>query len=138
MAQRPVKSAAVPMAAGLTDPLAALVARWDAEEAILRRRGATVAADALRSCAADLHATLEAFRLEALTLTDAAAASGMSYKGLQKAVSEGRIPNAGSRHRPRIRRADLPRKATPPAGRGGPDVVGKLLGLVGSPEPSLS
>jgi len=89
----------------------ALVDRWEAEETVLRRRGAAVAADVLASCLLDLRAAWEEHQLEELSLADGAAEAGMSYKGLQKAVAEGRVPNAGTKHRPRIRREDLPRKA---------------------------
>ncbi|HEX8726058.1 MAG TPA: hypothetical protein VF737_11785, partial [Gemmatimonadaceae bacterium] len=37
---------------------------------------------------------------------------GYSKDHLRKCVADGTIPNAGSKGRPRIRRGDLPKKAT--------------------------
>ena len=45
-----------------------------------------------------------------MTLAQAAVASGYSADHLGREVREGRIPNAGRPHAPRIRRANLPRK----------------------------
>jgi len=46
-----------------------------------------------------------------LNLTQAAAESGYSADYLGRLVKNGTIPNAGRPNAPRIRRADLPRKA---------------------------
>ncbi len=46
-----------------------------------------------------------------LTLSQAAARSGMSEEHLGRLLRQGRIPNAGRRGRPRLRVSDLPRKA---------------------------
>lgn len=46
-----------------------------------------------------------------LTLGEASAESGYSVDHLQRLVSSGDLPNAGEKGRPRIRRADLPKKA---------------------------
>ena len=53
----------------------------------------------------------------ALTLSEAAKESGYSQDHLARLVREGTIPNAGRRHAPRIRRKDLPRKASALPGR---------------------
>lgn len=45
-----------------------------------------------------------------LTLAEAARESGYSEDHLRHLVAEGKIPNAGQKGRPRIRRRDLPRK----------------------------
>lgn len=92
----------------------ALVARWRDEAGLFRRRGQASLADLLESVAAELHEAIEADRLQLLTLHQAAAESGLSYSGLEKAVRAGRIPNAGRPGQPRIRRADLPRKPHTP------------------------
>jgi len=68
------------------------------------------AAVAFRQCAAELEADVRAAATEVLTLEQAAAESGMHRDSLRHLVSAGRIPNAGRRGAPRIRRADLPRK----------------------------
>lgn len=47
---------------------------------------------------------------EELTLAEAAEVSGYSKSHLRHLVSDGEIPNAGRKGRPRIRRADLPMK----------------------------
>jgi len=49
---------------------------------------------------------------ELLNLRTAARESGYSADHLGRLVHEGKIPNAGRPHAPRIRRADLPRKPT--------------------------
>jgi len=85
---------------------------WRSEATLLRRRGAHQQADVLESCAADLEAWLREHDLEALTLEQAAIESGYSYSALQKKVAGGELANVGKKHAPRIRRADLPRKAT--------------------------
>jgi len=62
--------------------------------------------------------------LECLTLNEAAGESGFSVSHLGRLVSEGRVPNAGERYSPRIRREDLPRKP----GACGPKLLGKARG----------
>ena len=61
---------------------------------------------------AEVEALLTAEEDETLSLTRAARESGYSAGHLGRLVRDGTIPNAGRRHAPRIRRADLPRKAT--------------------------
>jgi len=88
-----------------------LTARWRAEAAVLRRRGAELQAAVLEGAAGELDEWARTWELEVLTLSQAAAASGYSYSALQHLVAAGRIKNAGTAHRPRIRRSDLPWKA---------------------------
>ncbi len=95
--------------------VAALVQQWRDEAKLLRRRGADGQAAALESCASELEEEVRRFALETLTLAQAEGESGYSYSALEKMVADGRLPNAGAPHRPRIRRCDLPRK--PSAGR---------------------
>jgi hypothetical protein len=60
-----------------------------------------------------------------LTLRDAARESGYSVDHLARLVREGTIPNAGRPRAPRIRRKDLPRKASSlPAKRPSPHLAG--------------
>ena len=87
-----------------------LVARWRAEADVLRRRGAEPLAVGLESCAVELEVWAKQHALEALTLAQAAAESGYSYSALQHLVADGKVKNAGTPHRPRIRRSDLPRR----------------------------
>lgn len=88
-----------------------LAGLWQADADVLRRRGCAVQAEALERCASELQAALRAENAEALTLAEAARESGYSPDRLRHLVTAGVIPNAGARGRPRIRRADLPRKA---------------------------
>ena len=105
-----------------------LVERWRAEASTLRRRGAEAQAVSLESCAQELEEEDRLLSLEAITLEEAERESGYSYSSLQKMVSRGRIPNAGTAHRPRVRRADLPKKPPPPDSRSSdPDLVSLVL-----------
>jgi hypothetical protein len=49
-----------------------------------------------------------------LTLAQASAESGYRVDSLRHKLADGTLPNAGRKGSPRIRRADLPRKATAP------------------------
>ncbi len=71
------------------------------------------AAAAFRAAAAELETELRAAADEILTLEQASRESGFAPDSLRHQVSDGRIPNAGRRGAPRIRRGDLPRKAAP-------------------------
>lgn len=87
-----------------------LVARWREEAALYRDRGLDQIANLVESLAKELERFDRERQLEALTLEEAASESGYSYSALEKMVRDGRVPNAGSRGRPRIQRQDLPRK----------------------------
>jgi len=101
----------------LAPTLASLAGAWRAKAAELRGFGAEPAALALERAASELEAALAAAAGETLTLDEAAREARMSKDHLRHLVSSGAIPNAGRKGAPRIRRADLPRKAaTPPAG----------------------
>lgn len=108
-----------------------LAARWQEEAETLRHRGAPRQAEAVESCAEELEDRLREWRLERLTLSEAASEAGLSYSALQKKVSRGDLPNAGEEGAPRVRRADLfgaepegPRLAED---ADGPDVAGEVL-----------
>jgi hypothetical protein len=73
---------------------------------------APAAAAAFTECAYDLEVALRAERAEAISLAQAARESGYTAGHLARLVKRGQIQNAGTTSRPRIRRADLPRKAT--------------------------
>lgn len=60
---------------------------------------------------ADLEAIEQDEADEILSLTRAADLSGYSSEHLARCIRQGRIPNAGRRNKPMIRRGDLPRKA---------------------------
>ncbi len=84
---------------------------WCDRAAQLRRWGAEGPARAFEEAAAELEAALRAAADEALTLAEAAAESGYSERRLRELIHDGELPQAGQRGRPRVRRADLPRKS---------------------------
>ena len=113
-----------------------LVTRWHEDAATLRRRGAEYQATAMESCATELEEEARLFLLEALSLDQAEEESGYSYSALQKMVSDGRLLNAGTPHRPRVRRCDLPKKPGGDAqgqAKGEPDLANLVLAGDGTP-----
>ena len=73
---------------------------------------AEAAARAFDRVADELEHALQAQADELLTLVQAAQASGYSADYLGRIVRSGQLRNAGRPHAPRIRRTDLPRKAS--------------------------
>jgi hypothetical protein len=98
--------------------------RWRAKAAELERYAPTVAA-ALEDAAVELERALTTGADDLLTLGQAAAASGYSTDHLSRLLREGKLPNVGRAHAPRIRRADLPRK---PSRLPRPHPTGHVLG----------
>jgi len=94
---------------------------WKARAKNLRRwASAEPATTAWERAAAELEEALSREADRVLDLTRAAPVSGYSADHLGRFVRQGRIPNAGRRHAPRIRPSDLPRKpghASTPAER---------------------
>ena len=80
----------------------------------LRRFGAEPQARALESCADELTEALRATSEELLTLRRAAAESGYSVDHIARLLRERKIPNAGEKSRPRVRRSDLPMRPRKP------------------------
>jgi hypothetical protein len=112
----------------MPDPLALLTTHWREEAQMLRRRGAEAQACVLEQCAEELEGALRESDLEALTLEQAAEESGYSYSALQKMVARDELENVGEKHKPRVRRGDLPRKARRTAhGDDDPDLAGMIL-----------
>ena len=102
------------------------VAKWTTEADAMRRRGVLAdGASLLEEVLWDFEAVTTGHGNELLTLTEAARESGYSAEYLGALVRQGRLANAGRAHVPRIRRRDLPRKASrlPDA-----STSGKLLG----------
>src|SRR5205807_3968361 len=110
----------------------ALSLKWRADAAVLRHRGAELQAVVLEQCATELEAYERERGLEALTLEAAAAESGYSYSALQKLVAAGTLANVGDKHKPRVRRGELPRKAGRVRRDGEPDLAGAVLGRRGA------
>lgn len=69
---------------------------------------APAAAEAFRRAASELEEATREAASEALTLAQAAKASGYAPRTLREKLASGELPNAGRKHAPRIRRGDLP------------------------------
>ena len=91
-----------------------LIESWREEAANFRRYEQEGLARAFERCATDLSLWYREWLLEELTLSEAAAHSGISYDTLQRSVASGQIPNRGRKHSPRLRRCDLPSKPPGP------------------------
>ena len=88
-----------------------LVLRWERRREEFRRYGATVdGARLLEECLHELRAFLDQEDSDVLTLEEAARFTGYSPDHLSRLIREGRITNLGRKHRPRVRRGDLPQK----------------------------
>lgn len=87
-----------------------LSAAWRARAADLARYGADAIARALATVADELDAALQCEATVTLSLTQAATESGYSINHLARLVRAGVIRNAGTGRKPRIRRADLPKR----------------------------
>lgn len=96
--------------------LSELPATWRAHAEVLAKYEDSRGAAITRAHADELEAAIRSVEDEALTLSAAASESGMSASRLRHMIAEGRLQNAGRKGAPRIRRGDLPRKATRPAG----------------------
>lgn len=93
-------------------PLDVLRQRWLARRDELRRLHALVdGATLCEELLSELDRLADDSTGELLSLTRAAVESGYSADHLGRLIREGKIPNAGRQHAPRIRRADLPMKA---------------------------
>lgn len=100
-----------------------LVTQWREDAARLAKWGASAQAEVLERCASDLEVWEREHALEALTLEEAVAESGYTYSAIEKAVRHGRLANVGTKGRPRVRRADLPKKG----GTVGPGLADAIL-----------
>lgn len=105
-----------------------LARRWREDAKSLRLRGADSQAVVLESCVRELEEHDRHASLEELTLDEAATESGYTYTTIQKMLATGRLLNVGRRHRPRVRRGDLPKKGRlRDANQGEPDLVAQVL-----------
>ena len=89
-----------------------LLVDWRSEADRMALRGLRESVDLMRSMADQLEAVLGHQHSEILTLGEAARESGYSADHLGRMIREGTIPNAGRPRAPRIRRGDVPRKAS--------------------------
>jgi hypothetical protein len=81
---------------------------WRALAETFRRFGAESQACAVERCAEELEAAIAETADELLSLEAAALESGHTVRALRHLIATGRVPNAGKKGAPRIRRADLP------------------------------
>lgn len=86
--------------------LQALADSWREDCELLARWGATQQAKTLESAAERLETAVREWKLELLTLEEAARETHWAYDTLQRKVGS-EIPNAGEKGRPRVRRCDL-------------------------------
>jgi hypothetical protein len=107
--------------------LAELPTLWRARADELRPYAPGVG-EAFARAAAELEEALHAAGTEELTLAEASRESGYAERTLREKLANGELPNAGARHRPRIRRADLPRRAG--AAQGGWDSERHVAAIV--------
>jgi hypothetical protein len=92
--------------------------RWREHAGDIRAYAAEAAA-IFDQCADQLAEAFKRYDDEALTVGQAARESGYSTTHLFRALRQGKLPNAGFRGRPRIRRADLPHRPS----RRGPQIL---------------
>lgn len=98
-----------------------LVTRWrDDARRLGEDYGQEQVARVLKRVADDLEAALRTIDDEVLNLREASEATGYHEDHLGRLVKSGKIPNAGRKHAPRIRRGDLPVKQ----GGGAPNASG--------------
>ena len=111
--------------------LVELLQRWGARAEDAQRIGATAPiANVVRDLMRELEETTRAEADELLDLTTAAKESGYSDRALRAKLAAGEIENRGAKHRPRIRRGDLPRKTAPKAPATAYDLRADALALV--------
>jgi hypothetical protein len=88
-----------------------LVAKWQGRRADWQSFGALVSGAAVaEEILSDLAALSRSEREISVSLREASSIGGYSIDHLQRLVAKGDIHNVGRKHRPRIRRADVPVK----------------------------
>lgn len=91
--------------------LADLTTRWAARRDEWRALGVHVDGAAVAGeILADLHALLVDQAAGDVTIAEASRLGGYSVDHLQRLVASGQLANVGRKHRPRIRRSDVPTK----------------------------
>jgi hypothetical protein len=97
------------------DGVEALVGRWREQAREMKHWGDERGSVLLSHAADELARAAARSGQEVLRLGEAAVICGYSAPSIGRMIREGRIPNAGRAHAPRVRRGDLPprRGATP-------------------------
>lgn len=91
-----------------------LLEKWTSRKAEHSRLGSLVSADALiGDVLTDLEELDRDRSTETVNLTEAATISGLHPDSISRRIRRGKLKNYGSPHRPLVRVADLPKKATP-------------------------
>lgn len=112
----------------LPPALAQLLSSWSTEAQHLKKRGQSNLALFLESLTEEVENAWIDYASAALNLQEAAAESGYSVDHLGRQLLACKIPNAGAKGQPRIRRADLPRRvAARPGGKYDPDADARSL-----------
>lgn len=113
-------------------PIMDLAVRWEERAETFRSYGAEPLATACEKHAEELRERIVAWRLELLTLEEAASEAGVAYDTAQRKVASGDWPNAGRTGKPRVRRCDvLPGMESPkPERADSGDVVDDLADTV--------
>ena len=65
---------------------------------------------ALRTCADELEKHEQEGDGELISVAQAAIETGWSVDGIGGMIADGRVPNHGTKRRPKVRRGDIPRK----------------------------
>jgi len=95
----------------VANALEQLEARWMDQASDYERDGVMVRGDRLlRRVVEEMQESRRVWRLQPLTIKQAAQESGLSESRLRQLVAERKIPNVGRKGAPRILRMDLPRK----------------------------
>ena len=84
---------------------------WRTRASELRAFGAEPQAVTLERAALELEQSLGEEAGGVLSLAEAAEVSGYAPRTLREMIANGRLENAGAKHRPRVRRGDLPKRA---------------------------
>lgn len=108
-------------------PPTGLLHRWGSDEERLRELGQESAARLAKRYREELSTWWRERQLDLLTLGEAAAYSGLTAGTLGNKIRAGEIPNAGDKHRPRVRRCDLPARAPGPSGCQDLDLADTIL-----------
>lgn len=87
-----------------------LAAYWRQRALVFHDHEQPSIAIAYERCAEELSDALTILDEETLTLSEAAERSGYSADHLSRLIRHGKLPNAGRKGAPRIRRADVPTK----------------------------